>query len=84
MLTWRIGCKESSMVNSRELDAYKKIGYVPVGIKRELVCIKTLEYAYDDWCLAEFAKALHKTADYNYFLKRSENWRNLYDLKVHL
>jgi putative alpha-1,2-mannosidase len=30
-------CKESSMVNSRELDAYKKIGYVPVGIKRELV-----------------------------------------------
>jgi hypothetical protein len=36
MLTWRIGCKESSMVNSRELDAYKKIGYVPVGIKTRI------------------------------------------------
>jgi putative alpha-1,2-mannosidase len=29
-------CKESSMVNSRELDAYKKIGYVPVGIKTRI------------------------------------------------
>jgi predicted alpha-1,2-mannosidase len=75
-------CKESSMVNSRELDAYKKIGYVPVGDQNENWSVsKTLEYAYDDWCLAEFAKALHKTADYNYFLKRSENWRNLYDSK---
>jgi predicted alpha-1,2-mannosidase len=75
-------CKESSMVNSRELEAYKIIGYVPVGDQNENWSVsKTLEYAYDDWCLAEFAKALHKTADYNFFLKRSENWRNLYDSK---
>lgn len=75
-------CKESSMVNSRELDSYKKLGYVPVDSQNENWSVsKTLEYAYDDWCLAEFAKALNKTADYNYFLKRSENWRNVYDSK---
>ena len=33
------------------------------------------------WCLAQFAKALHKYDDYKYFLKRSENWRNVYDAK---
>jgi putative alpha-1,2-mannosidase len=44
------------MVNSRELDAYKKIGYVPVGIKTRIGLYQKTEYAYDDWCLAEFAK----------------------------
>jgi predicted alpha-1,2-mannosidase len=40
---------------------------------------QTLEYAYQDWCLAQFAKALGKEEDYNLFLKRSSNWKNLFD-----
>lgn len=73
-------CKQSSMVDSRQLDSYKTLGYIPVDESGENWSVsKTLEYAYDDWCVAQFAKALHKTDDYNYFLKRSENWRNLYD-----
>ena len=40
---------------------------------------KTLEYAYDDWAIAQAAKKLGKTAIYNEFIKRSENWRNVYD-----
>ena len=41
----------------------------------------TLEYAYDDWCIAQLAKKLNNTAIYNEFIKRSENWRNVYDAK---
>ncbi|MFI1772046.1 GH92 family glycosyl hydrolase [Thalassobellus citreus] len=73
-------CKKSSMVNKRGLDDYKALGYIPVDDEGENWSVsKTLEYAFDDWCLAQFAKALNKTDDYNYFLKRSENWRNMYD-----
>nr|WP_315254021.1 GH92 family glycosyl hydrolase [uncultured Flavobacterium sp.] len=75
-------CVESSMADSRQLDIYKTLGYVPADAANENWSVsKTLEYAYDDWCLAQFAKALHKLNDYEYFLKRSENWRNLYDSK---
>jgi predicted alpha-1,2-mannosidase len=62
---------------------YVERGYVPLttegkGNHREGAA-QTLEYAYQDWTLAQFAKALGKTEDYNLFLKRSQNWRNLFD-----
>ena len=41
----------------------------------------TLEYAYDDWCIAQLAKKLNKTDTYNEFMKRSANWKNVYDAK---
>lgn len=75
-------CKESLMVNTRQLDSYKELGYVPVDESSENWSVsKTLEYAYNDWCMAQFAKALNKTTDYDYFIKRSENWKNVYDTK---
>ncbi|WP_051238686.1 GH92 family glycosyl hydrolase [Gaetbulibacter saemankumensis] len=75
-------CKISSMVDSRQLDIYKKLGYIPVDEHHENWSVsKTLEYAYNDWCVAQFAKALNKIDDYKYFMNRSENWRNLYDFK---
>ena len=39
----------------------------------------TLEYAYQDWTLAQMAKALGHSDDYNYFMQRSQNYKNLYD-----
>ncbi len=73
-------CKKSAMDNSRQIDSYKDFGYIPVDEHHENWSVsKTLEYAYDDWCIAQFAKDLGKTEDYDYFLKRSENWRNVYD-----
>ena len=39
----------------------------------------TLEYAYQDWTLAQMAKALGHQEDYGYFMKRSQNYQNLYD-----
>src|SRR5690606_28539395 len=41
-----------------------------------------LEYAYDDWCIAQLAKKLSRTDDYNTFIKRSENWKNVYDASI--
>jgi predicted alpha-1,2-mannosidase len=46
--------------------------------KRQAVAI-TLGHSYDDWCLAQLAKALNKTGDYEYFLKRSHNFYNLFN-----
>jgi putative alpha-1,2-mannosidase len=49
--------------------------------KRQSVSV-TLEHCYDDWCLAQMAKALGKTEDYEYFMKRAANYQNLFDSRV--
>ncbi|HWR99172.1 MAG TPA: GH92 family glycosyl hydrolase, partial [Prolixibacteraceae bacterium] len=49
--------------------------------KRQAVAV-TLEHSYDDWCLAQMAKSLNKKADYDYFMKRSFNYKNLYDSRI--
>ncbi|MBP6003780.1 MAG: GH92 family glycosyl hydrolase [Pyrinomonadaceae bacterium] len=60
------------------LEYYMQLGYVPED-KNSSSVSKTLEYAYDDWAIAQAAKKLGKTAIYDEFIKRSENWRNVYD-----
>jgi predicted alpha-1,2-mannosidase len=65
---------------------YVERGYVPLGNfgsggHREGAA-QTLEYAYEDWCLAQFAKALGRDEDYRNFMQRSGNWRNLFDPAV--
>ncbi len=60
------------------LDSYMKLGYVPEDKSGSSVS-KTLEYAYDDWCIAQLAKKLNRQDIYQEFIKRSENWRNVYD-----
>src|SRR5690606_9999752 len=73
-------CIASATDASRQIDEYMALGYVPAGEDEDDWSVsKTLEYAYDDWCIAQFAKALGNTDDYNTFIKRSENWRNVYD-----
>lgn len=57
---------------------YRKDGYVPFDKEAESVS-KTLEYAYDDYCIAQAAKTLGKTEDYHYFLNRSLAYQNLID-----
>jgi predicted alpha-1,2-mannosidase len=63
------------------LELYKKLGYVPYDEIRESVS-KTLEYAYNDWCVAQLAKALGKTSDYDMFMKRAANYKNIIDEKT--
>ena len=61
--------------------AYAKLGWVPCDQEDESVS-KTLEYAYDDWCVARMAKALGKTADYETFMKRAASYTNIYDASI--
>ena len=60
------------------LPEYTQLGYVPFDKEKESVS-KTLEYAYDDWCIAQAALLLGHQEDYAFFLQRSRNYRNLID-----
>jgi len=70
--------KSIATEDSEALKSYMKYAYVRAEDDHESVS-KTLEYAYDDWCIAQMAKALGKEEDYKYFEKRSHNWINVYD-----
>ncbi len=67
------------------LEYYISNGYVPNPIPVESKGMHmdgagmTLEYAYQDWCLAQLAEALGESRDHLIFLKRSEYWKNLFD-----
>ncbi len=60
---------------------YKKYHYVPED-KSNASVSKTLEYAYDDWCIAQIAKNVGNTAAEKKYLERSEYFRNVYDPKI--
>lgn len=57
---------------------YIRFGYLPQDKHGWSVTI-TLEYAFDDWCIAQVARKLGKTSDYNYFMKRAASYKNLFD-----
>ena len=73
--------KTTMMQDDRGLKYYKEYGYIPYNLLEESVTI-TLEYAYDDWCVAQMAKALGKDADYLFFSKRAKAYQNLFDEKT--
>jgi len=58
------------------LDYYNLLGYVPYGVDR--AGNRTVEYSYDDWCIAQVAKALGYTDLYRRFMRQSANWKNLW------
>ncbi len=64
------------------LGDYLKLGYVPEDKKRGTSVSTTLEFAYDDWCIAQIAKKLNRKDIYEEFIKRSQNWRNVYDASI--
>jgi predicted alpha-1,2-mannosidase len=70
--------KASAMRDVLGLEAYKKNGFIAIDDDHESVS-KTLEYAYDDWCIAQMALILNKKEDFDYFMKRSQNWKNVFD-----
>lgn len=70
--------KHSAMLDHLGLDAYKKQGFISIDDEHESVS-KTLEYAYDDWCIAQMAMLLNEKEDYQYFMLRSQNWKNLFN-----
>ncbi len=65
------------------LSAYRRLGWVPCDQENESVS-KTLEYAYDDYAVAQMARALGKEEDCQYFLGRAQNFTNLFDPSIGL
>lgn len=60
------------------IDVYANNGAVLADIEHESAS-KTVEYAYDDWCVAQFAKMIGADADYQTYITRAQNWKNVYD-----
>ena len=68
----------------RGIGSYKTKGYVPYNVKDEYNAenwslSRTLEYAFDDFCIAEMAQKMGKTELANEFYKRSQNYRNVFN-----
>jgi predicted alpha-1,2-mannosidase len=63
------------------MEEYLRLGYVPAR-KSEYWVSMTLDYAYNDWSVAQAAKLMGQTADYQALMKRSQNYRNLWDPSV--
>ena len=86
MLPWRNGpmCSldtfylEKGYYPALNIGEKETVAMVHPFEKRQAVAV-TLAHSYDDWCLSQLAKALNKTDDYEYFLKRSQNFNNLFN-----
>lgn len=63
------------------LDSYMSLGYVPDEQSTSSVSM-TLEYAYNDWCIAQLAKRLGNEDVFNEFRVRSLNWKNIFDESI--
>jgi len=70
--------KHSAAQDKLGLKWYKKMGYIPVEQEGESVS-KTLEYAYDDWTIAQMAKALDKTEEAKLYTERAQYYKNVFD-----
>jgi predicted alpha-1,2-mannosidase len=73
--------KKSAIQDHQGLDEYKTLGYVSMDKGSQSVS-RTVEYAYDDWCIAVMAKELGYDDDYTLFSRRSQNYRNLFDRSI--
>ncbi len=64
---------------------YNKLGYVPYDVKINESAARTLEYAYDDWCIYQLGRALGKPEkEIKIYAKRAMNYKNLYDKETKL
>ncbi|TWT35382.1 Glycosyl hydrolase family 92 [Posidoniimonas corsicana] len=84
----RAGYEHQANAGGGGIKHYVDLGYVPEdmgggGAHRDGAAM-TLEYAYQDWCLAQLARSLGKDSDYNLFMKRSQNYRSLWDGEARL
>jgi predicted alpha-1,2-mannosidase len=74
------GIKQSLTVKHQksDWDVYTRYGYLPFDLIKGESVSRVLEYAYDDYCAAQLAKALGKTEDAAYFAKRADSYTNLF------
>jgi predicted alpha-1,2-mannosidase len=68
----------SAMQDIRGSNHYREYQYIPYELEGQSVT-KTLEYAFDDWCIAQMARAMGKTEEAAVFERRAQSYRNLFD-----
>ena len=74
-----------STTGRRGYEYYNKMGYVPYDVKINESAARTLEYAYDDWCIYRMGEKLGRPAEeLDVYKKRSQNYRNLFDPETKL
>lgn len=66
-------------VGNESYPVYLERGYVPLKSGYQGYVSNTLEYAYQDWCVGQLAKALREDSVHQVFMQRSEKWRNVFD-----
>lgn len=64
------------------LNYYRQNGYLANDKEHESVS-KTLEYAYDDWCIAQYAKMIGNDSVYRQYIERAQYYKNLFDPSTH-
>jgi predicted alpha-1,2-mannosidase len=70
--------QKSANWNHLGIPAYTKQNFISADDEHESVS-KTLEYSYDDWCIAQVALMMNKKDDYIYYMRRSQSWKNVCD-----
>ena len=73
--------KNSAMLPERGMEFRIKHGFIPADLRGEAIAYD-MEYALADWTVAQVARKLGKTEDYEYFLNRSHSYRNYFDKSV--
>ncbi len=68
----------SGAQNTEGIDSYRKFGFLPKENSTNSVS-KVLEYAYDDWCIAQMAKSLGRMEEYREYIRRSQYYQNQFD-----
>lgn len=79
-----ISLKTARNLNYRSIGTYLQLGYVPTGVNDmggndDWSLSRTLEYAYDDWCIATMAKKMGHHKEAQEFFSRSKNYENVFD-----
>lgn len=79
--TTALNAMMATSLNSQEKNDYYEKGFVPSENYSESVS-KTLEYAYNDWCIAQFGKMVGNDGIYEEYMTRAQNWKNVFDPKT--
>lgn len=70
--------KQTLLKDHFGMKEYRKYGFIPSDMDHESVS-KTLEYSYDDWCIAQMAKSLGKKNEFNQYIKAAQSYKNIFD-----
>lgn len=74
-----VAMKKSAETKERfGLEDYMDHGFLSMEDEHESVS-KTLEYAYDDWCIAQMAKVANELDEFSTYIRRAQNWKNVFD-----